>query len=676
MRRRAWLVVAVGVACACGDALAPHNRVSLAIIPSFSENVYELLSGDLDALHVKITRLPDTTMVVYDSTIAVDTSGNVDLPLTLALLSNPESFFVRLEGLRSSDGTKLYSGADTITISSGTSATPVDTVRVSYVGPCGVSSGCTVTVAPQDSTLSQGDSVALRLSVDSAGTPVAGVPIALTNLSAGLVTVSSTRHVRALTGSPGGLARVVAMIRSSTDTLRVTIASPGSPAIGLNPTSATFTTTAGGSDPAPQTVTVTNAGVGTLSGLSAAVTYVTGTPGWLAAGVSPTTAPATLTLTPTLGTLPAGTYTATVTVSSSLSGVAPQPVSVTLQVNPGPAIGLATKSTTFSGTAGGADPTPQTVNITNTGGGTLSGLAPSITYTSGSGWLGVNLSTTTAPSVLTLTPTLGSLTPGSYHARVTVSSSLSGVASDTVGVTFTVSAGPPALVVVTPGYATLRIAASGNTAQLADTVKDGVGNLLSPSLATWTSRSPSVASVSASGLVTASGRGIATIVASAGTGADSILVAVGDTTNHGDALVLAITNSRAFGQRKVGQTVQVDVLVDLKAVAADSLGSYTARYTWVQSVVRFDSSTAGTFSAPPTVNTDSTAGGILRFAAASANDGLRAPTLIHMFFTALTASSDNHQLQLTELSGSAPNYINFYLLGHYFVASGNAAIAP
>src|SRR5258708_4092265 len=182
-------------------------------------------------------------------------------------------------------------------------------------------------------------------------------------------------------------------------------------------------------------------GAGALGGPAAGAPYVGAAPGGRTGGVSPTTAPGRLTLPPPLGPPPAGTYTATVTVSSSLSGVAPQPVSVTLQVNPGPAIGLATKSTTFSGTAGGADPTPQTVNVTNAGGATLSGLATSIAYTSGSGWLGVNLSTSTAPSVLTLTPILGSLTLGSYHARVTVSSSLSGVASDTVGVTLTVSAG-------------------------------------------------------------------------------------------------------------------------------------------------------------------------------------------------------------------------------------------
>src|ERR671930_233300 len=49
-----------------------------------------------------------------------------------------------------------------------------------------------------------------------------------------------------------------------------------------------------------------------------------------------TTAPATVTLTPTLGSLAAGTYTATVPVTSSATGVtnSPQSIGITLVVNP------------------------------------------------------------------------------------------------------------------------------------------------------------------------------------------------------------------------------------------------------------------------------------------------------------------------------------------------------
>ena len=47
-----------------------------------------------------------------------------------------------------------------------------------------------------------------------------------------------------------------------------------------------------------------------------AIRYGPGASGWLAASLSSTTAPATVTVTPTLGSLGAGTYTATVPVSS------------------------------------------------------------------------------------------------------------------------------------------------------------------------------------------------------------------------------------------------------------------------------------------------------------------------------------------------------------------------
>jgi hypothetical protein len=108
--------------------------------------------------------------------------------------------------------------------------------------------------------------------------------------------------------------------------------------IGLSPTSVTFTATAGGSDPAVQTVDVTNTGTGALSGLAVGTpSYQGGEPtGWLAASIAASTAPTTVTLTPTLGSLAAGTYHATVDVTSSASGVtnSPQTITVTFTVNP------------------------------------------------------------------------------------------------------------------------------------------------------------------------------------------------------------------------------------------------------------------------------------------------------------------------------------------------------
>src|SRR6266566_4011609 len=128
--RRLWVVVAVGVACACGDAFAPgHSRAALNLVPTFSENVYELLSGDLDALHVRVSHIPGGA-VVLDTTVAVDTAGNVDLDLAVTLSAQTDSFAVLLEGIRSSDNAVLYSGFDTVVVTAGAVTPPGDTILI------------------------------------------------------------------------------------------------------------------------------------------------------------------------------------------------------------------------------------------------------------------------------------------------------------------------------------------------------------------------------------------------------------------------------------------------------------------------------------------------------------------------------------------------------------------
>src|SRR5207247_96465 len=60
----------------------------------------------------------------------------------------------------------------------------------------------------------------------------------------------------------------------------------------------------------------------------------------------------------------------------------------------------------------------------------------------------------------------------------------------------------PAAVLVNPGYVTLTTLSPGNTAQLTAVVTDIAGKPLSSSLATWSSRTPGVATVASTGLVT------------------------------------------------------------------------------------------------------------------------------------------------------------------------------
>jgi hypothetical protein len=115
------------------------------------------------------------------------------------------------------------------------------------------------------------------------------------------------------------------------------------PTIVLAPTTITFNGTLTAANPAAQTVSVTNSGSVTLSGLATGtITYGASQPtGWLTASLGGTTAPATLTLNASLTGLTAGTYTATVPVTSAVASNSPQTVAVTFVVAPPPLVSIA-----------------------------------------------------------------------------------------------------------------------------------------------------------------------------------------------------------------------------------------------------------------------------------------------------------------------------------------------
>jgi hypothetical protein len=237
------------------------------------------------------------------------------------------------------------------------------------------------------------------------------------------------------------------------------------PKIELSATSLSFSGNAGGTDPSAQPVAVTNGGGSALTGLSASVSYADGD-GWLNVTISANAAPATLTVHPSVGALAIGTYTAAITVSSSVAGA--ETVNVTLTVSQGGAIGLSPTSLTFSGSAGGNNPAAKQVNISNAGAVLASGLTESISYESGSGWLNASLNVTTAPAVLTVQPSTGSLAAGSYTATITISSSVAGISARTVGVTFVVGQGPSI------GLSLASLTFSGTVGAVSDPSSQGV----------------------------------------------------------------------------------------------------------------------------------------------------------------------------------------------------------
>lgn len=120
-------------------------------------------------------------------------------------------------------------------------------------------------------------------------------------------------------------------------------------------------------------------------------------------------------------------------------------------VTPGPTLSLDRATVSFEATAGRDDPDPVTVQIRNSGPGTLSGISVAVEYADGepSGWLGVSLAGTTAPTSLVLRPTTGSLPPGSYEARVDVFAANAANSPQSIVVDFDVAEPPPRLVLST-----------------------------------------------------------------------------------------------------------------------------------------------------------------------------------------------------------------------------------
>ncbi len=84
--------------------------------------------------------------------------------------------------------------------------------------------------------------------------------------------------------------------------------------------------------------------------------------------------------------------------------------------NAPPALGVSTSALTFSASVGSGTSSPQSVNISNTGGGSLDWTAAKTAP-----WLNLSAAAGTAPSTLSLTVNPGSMTAGSYTDTVTIS---------------------------------------------------------------------------------------------------------------------------------------------------------------------------------------------------------------------------------------------------------------
>jgi len=268
---------------------------------------------------------------------------------------------------------------------------------------------------------------------------------AITGLSPGTYTTDVIVTAAGAGGSPKTIA------------VTFTVDPPATPALSVTPSSLTFSATAGAASPAAKTLAVSNAGTGTLN-WSASESAP-----WLSVSPGSASGAGTITVTPSTAGLSAGTYTTDITVSAPGATGSPKTIPVTLDVAPPPALAVAPTSLSFTATQGGANPAGQNVNVTNTGGGTLS-----FAVADDAPWLSVSPASGSAPATLSVAPSVAGLAPGTHTATVTVSAAGATGSPKTVAVTMTVTA-PPA---TPPGL----VAAYGFEETSGTGVTDGAGN--------------------------------------------------------------------------------------------------------------------------------------------------------------------------------------------------------
>jgi hypothetical protein len=118
-----------------------------------------------------------------------------------------------------------------------------------------------------------------------------------------------------------------------------------------------------------------------------------------------------------------------------------------ITVMEGPVIVLSTTEFNLQGRAGGPPTDPQSVEISNGGGGTLTGLRISVVHPGGepAGWLEAGLLETSAPTVLLLRGNPEGLSAGEYRPQIRVSSDQAANSPQVIEILFEVDEEAPAI---------------------------------------------------------------------------------------------------------------------------------------------------------------------------------------------------------------------------------------
>ncbi len=253
---------------------------------------------------------------------------------------------------------------------------------------------------------------------------------------------------------------------------------------------------------------------------------------WLSLSPASGTTPQTFDATVDVTGLAAGDYSTDIVIISPDADNSPQTVTVNLTVTPAaPEIAVDQVSLAFAAVAGGADPAPLTINVTNAGDGTLDP-----TVSTATAWLSVDPTSGIAPFAITVSASVGGLTPGTYEDTVTISDPDATNDPVKVPVTFQVFA-PPVIVVDPTSFSLSAIEGEVLPTETLE-ITNGGGSTLSVTLGTseaWLTVSPTSGDAPLSVSVDVSAVGLAP-----GIHEDSILIVDPNASNSPLAVLVSL----------------------------------------------------------------------------------------------------------------------------------------
>ena len=173
MRWSTGLTLVVFVLAACSDSLGPRlQTVPFGVVPDF-RSVAAFLD-DADVLQVVLEREDTAGTFAAETTITLvidSATGVASGEINVTLLESPETFRITFNAIRSSDGEVLFSGVDTVGVTSGTF--DPDVIPVTYVGPI----SARVEISPKAIAADSGDTFTFSATAFDSTDAVIAVPL-------------------------------------------------------------------------------------------------------------------------------------------------------------------------------------------------------------------------------------------------------------------------------------------------------------------------------------------------------------------------------------------------------------------------------------------------------------------------------------------------------------------